>query len=190
MAPSTIGWEARDDWAAHHDQGQLFYSFCLADAVPDDHPVRGIAAVLDLTWVHVGIGTPNTVRPHVHILIRGKADDGRDLVISSDYSIYGLRSCAQELVTLKLGPKSERDIRSALDHEVTAERWTQLDRAIERQADESGVVDLRPSPDNQPIPRCTGLMIGRLQRLAARNFKTGKATAVRMREGSLVMMAQ
>jgi len=35
-----------------HDQGQLFYSFCLADAVPDDHPVRGIAVVLDLTWVH------------------------------------------------------------------------------------------------------------------------------------------
>ena len=34
------------------DQGQLFYSFCLADAVPDDHPIRTIASVLDLTWVH------------------------------------------------------------------------------------------------------------------------------------------
>ncbi len=50
-----------------HDQGQLFYSFCLADAVPDDHPVRGIAAVLDLTWVHAElapyypkIGRPST----------------------------------------------------------------------------------------------------------------------------------
>jgi hypothetical protein len=31
----------------NHDQGQLFYSFCLADAVPDDHPIREIAAVLD-----------------------------------------------------------------------------------------------------------------------------------------------
>ena len=36
----------------NHDQGQLFYSFCLTDVVPDDHPVRAIAAVLDLTWVH------------------------------------------------------------------------------------------------------------------------------------------
>src|SRR5689334_8893172 len=33
-------------------QGQLFYSFCLDEAVPDDHMVREIAAVLDLSWVH------------------------------------------------------------------------------------------------------------------------------------------
>jgi transposase len=35
-----------------HDQGQFFYSFCLDEAVPGDHPVRAIAAVLDLSWVH------------------------------------------------------------------------------------------------------------------------------------------
>ena len=34
------------------DQEQLFYSFCLEEAVPDDHLVRAIAAVLDLSWVH------------------------------------------------------------------------------------------------------------------------------------------
>jgi transposase-like protein DUF772 len=34
------------------DQGQFFYSFCLDDVVPDDHRVREIAAVLDLSWVH------------------------------------------------------------------------------------------------------------------------------------------
>ena len=34
------------------EQGQLFYSFRLDEAVPEDHPVRGIAAVLDLSWVH------------------------------------------------------------------------------------------------------------------------------------------
>ena len=32
------------------DQEQFFYSFCLDD-VPDDHRVREIAAVLDLSWV-------------------------------------------------------------------------------------------------------------------------------------------
>ena len=36
----------------NHDQRQLFYSFCLDEAVPDDHLVRAIAAVLDLSWVH------------------------------------------------------------------------------------------------------------------------------------------
>jgi transposase len=34
------------------DQERLFYSFCLDEAVPDDHLVRAIAAVLDLSWVH------------------------------------------------------------------------------------------------------------------------------------------
>ena len=36
----------------NHDQGQLFYSFCLDEVVPSDHRVRDIAAVLDLSWVH------------------------------------------------------------------------------------------------------------------------------------------
>ena len=34
------------------NQGQFFYSFCLDDVLPDDHFVREIAAVLDLSWVH------------------------------------------------------------------------------------------------------------------------------------------
>jgi hypothetical protein len=36
----------------NRDQQQLFYSFCLDEMVPDDHRVREIAAVLDLSWVH------------------------------------------------------------------------------------------------------------------------------------------
>src|SRR5499433_1827080 len=36
----------------NRDQRQLFYSFCLDEVVPDDHQVREIAAVLDLSWVH------------------------------------------------------------------------------------------------------------------------------------------
>ena len=34
------------------EQEQLFYSFRLDEAVPDDHAVRGLAGVLDLSWVH------------------------------------------------------------------------------------------------------------------------------------------
>jgi transposase len=39
------------------DQGQLFYSFCLDEVVPDDHRVREIAAVLDLSWVHAELAS-------------------------------------------------------------------------------------------------------------------------------------
>jgi transposase len=36
----------------NQDQGPLFYEFRLDEAVPEDHLVRKIGAVLDLSWVH------------------------------------------------------------------------------------------------------------------------------------------
>src|ERR1700739_2929303 len=50
-----------------HDQGQLFYSFNLEEAVPDDHLVREIAAVLDLAWVRVELAPyySSTGRPSI-----------------------------------------------------------------------------------------------------------------------------
>ena len=51
----------------NHDQGQFFYSFCLDEAVPDDHPVREIAAVLDLSWAHAELAPyyPQLGRPSI-----------------------------------------------------------------------------------------------------------------------------
>src|SRR5438034_1737091 len=51
----------------NHDQGQLFYSFHLDEAVPDDHLVREIAAVLDLSWVHRELAAyyPKMGRPSI-----------------------------------------------------------------------------------------------------------------------------
>jgi hypothetical protein len=43
-----------------------------------------------LDWA--GIDHWNTDQPHVHILVRGRADDGNDLVISKDYISRGLRN--------------------------------------------------------------------------------------------------
>src|SRR5262247_2193025 len=50
-----------------HDQEQFFYSFRLEEAVPDDHPVREIAAVLDLSWVHSELAPyyPRLGRPSI-----------------------------------------------------------------------------------------------------------------------------
>jgi transposase len=51
----------------NHDQRQFFYSFCLEEAVPDDHLVRGIAAILDLSWVHSELAPfyPKIGRPSI-----------------------------------------------------------------------------------------------------------------------------
>ena len=50
-----------------HDQEQFFYSFRLDEAVPDDHPVREVAAVLDLSWVHSELAPyyPRLGRPSI-----------------------------------------------------------------------------------------------------------------------------
>ena len=107
-----------------------------------------------LDWI--AIDHWNTDNPHVHLLIRGRADDGKDLVISRAYISRGFRDRAAERVTLELGPRSEIDIRSAFEREVEAERWTSLDRALRDLADEAaGIVDLRPNGTGED-PSCAG----------------------------------
>lgn len=116
-----------------------------------------------LDWVAVDHW--NTDNPHVHVLVRGRGDDGKDLVISRDYISGGLRARAADRVTLELGLRSDREISSALEREVDAERWTGLDRALSAAADEGGgVADLRPgSPGEDPELR--RLMVGRTVKL-------------------------
>jgi type IV secretory pathway VirD2 relaxase len=116
-----------------------------------------------LDWVAVDHW--NTDNPHIHVLVRGRADDGADLVISRDYIGRGLRGRAQERVELELGPRSEREISNALRREVDAERWTSLDRALRDLADEgAGVADLRPNATG-PDSELRRLMTGRAMKL-------------------------
>jgi type IV secretory pathway VirD2 relaxase len=51
----------------------------------------------DVDWV--AIDHWNTQYPHVHVVVRGKANDGEDLVISPDYISEGLRARAAYLIT-------------------------------------------------------------------------------------------
>jgi type IV secretory pathway VirD2 relaxase len=96
-----------------------------------------------LDWVAVDHW--NTEHPHVHVIIRGRADDGQDLVISRDYIREGVRARAEGLVTRELGPRSEQQIRQSLTEQIGAERWTPLDRSLAREAAANrSIIDLRP----------------------------------------------
>jgi type IV secretory pathway VirD2 relaxase len=114
-----------------------------------------------LDWVAVDHW--NTDNPHIHVLVRGVAGDGRDLVIDRGYISAGLRTRAEEHVTAELGLRSERNIRQALQREVDAERWTSLDRRLKRQRDDLSVVDLRPEATGGRQDR--SLLLGRAQTL-------------------------
>ena len=116
-----------------------------------------------LDWVAVDHW--NTDNPHLHLLVRGIDDAGSDLVISRDYISRGLRARAEGLVSIELGPKLEHAIRSAIEQEVGADRWTRLDVEIQVAADESGLIDLRPAQPGPDDPELRRLMVDRLQKL-------------------------
>ncbi len=122
---------------------------------------RDLGTTLD--WVAVDHW--NTDNPHIHVLVRGKLDDGKDLVISRDYISRGFRLRAAELVGLELGPRSEQEIQSALEMDMRAERWSGLDQALRNTADaNAGIADLRPgAPDEDRELR--RLLVGRAQTL-------------------------
>jgi type IV secretory pathway VirD2 relaxase len=111
-----------------------------------------------LDWVAVDHW--NTDNPHTHIVLRGRDDTGKDIVISRDYIAYGMRERAAGLATEWLGPRTEREIQQGLQHEVTQERWTNLDRTLHREV-QGGTIRLeRLSRDSRRT-----LLIGRLQQL-------------------------
>jgi hypothetical protein len=63
----------------------------------------------------------NTGHPHSHIVLRGRDDDGKDLVIVRDCIAHGLRARAADLITRELGPETEIEAARKLQQ---AERFT------------------------------------------------------------------
>jgi hypothetical protein len=82
------------------DQGQLFYEFCLGDAVPEDHMVRKIDAVLDLSWLRSELTPHYSTMGRPSIDLRGShnaavvlvADRAADLIVSLRDSKLTLRN--------------------------------------------------------------------------------------------------
>ncbi|MBB6014514.1 type IV secretory pathway VirD2 relaxase [Aquamicrobium lusatiense] len=120
-----------------------------------------------LDWVAVDHW--NTDNPHIHIILRGRTDHGQDLVISRDYIKEGMRARAQDLVTQELGPRTDLEIHRNLERQVEAERWTQLDRQLVRDAHKSGIIDLAPPAGGQP-DEFHALKVGRLRTLEIRGL--------------------
>ena len=115
-----------------------------------------------LDWA--GVDHWNTDNPHVHIIVRGRAEDGQDLVISRDYIKEGMRARAADLVTQELGLRTDLDIRRNLERQVEAERWTQLGRQLVRDGRQTGAIDMAIDP-NVRLDEFHALKVGRLRKL-------------------------
>ncbi len=81
----------------------------------------------------------DTGRPHAHLVVRGIDREGREVRLDRAYISQGLRWRAQELATEELGPRLAVDVRRAHAQEITQNRFTSLDRELERRAKGSEV---------------------------------------------------
>jgi len=88
-----------------------------------------------LEWA--AVNHMDTDHPHAHIVVRGIDRDGNQVRFDRGYVARGLRWRAQEIATEELGPRCEIDIQRTLRREVTQERFTSLDRDIERLVSEN-----------------------------------------------------
>lgn len=120
-----------------------------------------------LDWV--AVDHHNTGHPHTHIIVRGKDERGKDLIIARDYIGHGLRERACELVNLDLGPRTEAAIEQRLRAEVQQERLTSIDRAMLRDAENDILVS---SQAREPFDQ--SIRMGRLRTLE----RLGLATKV------------
>jgi len=101
--------------------------------------------------VSADLGEPNlkwvatchfdTDQPHAHVLLRGRREDGRDLVIPRDYIGYGFRARAQEVAQERLGDLSRVEAERRVWRETEADRFTGFDRRLIAETDKHGMVD-------------------------------------------------
>ncbi|MDB5784542.1 relaxase/mobilization nuclease and DUF3363 domain-containing protein [Caballeronia mineralivorans] len=122
-----------------------------------------------LEWVAVDHW--NTDNPHTHVVLRGKDDTGKDLIISRDYIAEGMRRRASELATEWLGPRTELEMQRAMQREVDQERWTGLDRVLQREAGDDGFVRIERFAEPR-LQRQRQMLIGRLQHLQRMGLAT------------------
>ncbi|MFZ3174765.1 MAG: relaxase/mobilization nuclease and DUF3363 domain-containing protein [Thiobacillus sp.] len=128
-----------------------------------------------LDWVAVNHW--NTDNPHTHIVLRGKDDTGKDLIISQAYITRGMRERAAELSTEWLGPRTELEIQRTLVREVDQERWTSLDRTLKRET-QDGLNHVNQPAGDPKLRQQRVLLVGRLQRLQRMGLATEQKPGV------------
>ena len=123
-----------------------------------------------LDWV--AVDHFNTGHPHTHIILRGKDDRGKDLIIAREYITQGMRERAAELIDLDLGPRTTDAIQDNLRGEVDQDRLTSIDRKLLRDADAGRLVSSGASDAFDQTVR-----MGRLRKLERLGLTTQMGTS-------------
>ena len=94
-----------------------------------------------LEWV--AIDHYNTDHPHLHILVRGRDDQGRPLTLDPTYIKKGIRGRSEALATHALGWRTEAEIRTSRARAVERIQFTELDRALLGRAGPDRIISAR-----------------------------------------------
>jgi type IV secretory pathway VirD2 relaxase len=98
--------------------------------------VERMAVDLGTTLEWVAVAHYNTEHPHVHMVMRGIRSDGQPLQFRREYLKYGIREITEDLCTRQIGYRTLHDAAEAERREISEKRFTSLDRAILRDADQ------------------------------------------------------
>jgi type IV secretory pathway VirD2 relaxase len=138
--------EATQGWGADRHHFRFIVSPEHGDRIAD---LKGYTQEV-MARVSADLGQPglqwigtchfDTDQPHAHVVVRGKRDNGRDLVIPRDYIGYGFRARAQEVAHERLGDLSRADAERRIWKETEADRFTGFDRRLMQAADVDGYV--------------------------------------------------
>ena len=126
--------------------------------------MQAMEADLDTRLDWVAVDHFNTEHPHSHIVLSGRDELGKDLVIARDYIAHGMRRRASEILTLELGPQTTREIIDKFRRQVDQDRFTDLDRELVRDA-EGGVIETTVKPATPAGRFKYAMRMGRLRHL-------------------------
>lgn len=147
------------EWLKEHADERHHFRFIIS---PEDSEklqelkplIRDLASQMEidletkLDWI--AVDHFNTEHPHTHIVMSGKRDDGKDLVISKDYLSHEMRERGSALLTRKLGLQTEPELAAKLERETALRKVTRMDRILMREMDRNGGVNLDNLRRNRP----------------------------------------
>jgi len=145
-----------ESWQAAGDERfwKLIVSPEFGDRVDLSRLTRGLIERMEddlgtaLEWT--AVAHHNTEHPHVHIVVRGRRDDGDALRLSRQYVQNGIRDIAGDLCTRQLGYRTELDAAEAERREITETRFTSLDRRLMR---DMQATSRDPEPESFAVTR-------------------------------------
>ncbi len=95
----------------------------------------------------------NTEHPHVHIAVRGVDEEARPLRLPREYIREGLRGRAEEIATEALGYRTSAHAQEARRREIAQNRYTSLDRILQRCNDGSSThFEVTANPNDDALP--------------------------------------